>query len=96
MTMNSISPECQDLKNQYDDCFNKWFKDHFLNGTTDNRMCSTIFGSYQDCVKVDLTIRCNLLLKLLNKKLYKQYNIIQFLIGRTILYVFYFLFASVF
>lgn len=49
--MNSISPECQDLKKQYDACFNRWFKDHFLKGMKDDSMCSAVFITYQDCVK---------------------------------------------
>jgi TRIAP1/MDM35 family protein len=49
--MNSISPECQDLKVQYDQCFNKWFREKFLKGHPDDKSCSTLFESYQRCVK---------------------------------------------
>ena len=50
--MNSISPECQELKTQYDACFNKWFKEKFLKGQPDDAMCSALFKNYQSCVKV--------------------------------------------
>ena len=50
--MNSISPECQELKVQYDACFNRWFKEKFLKGQTDDSSCADLFSSYQSCVKV--------------------------------------------
>jgi len=50
--MNSISPECQELKVQYDACFNRWFKEKFLKGLTDDTLCADLFASYQSCVKV--------------------------------------------
>lgn len=50
--MNSISEDCQELKTQYDACFNGWFKDKFLKGFTDDA-CGQIFNSYQHCVKVN-------------------------------------------
>jgi len=50
--MNSISPECQELKVQYDACFNRWFKEKFLKGQTDDKSCADLFASYQSCVKV--------------------------------------------
>lgn len=50
--MNSIGPTCNELKKQYDDCFNLWFAEHFLKGRTDDSMCAPIFKVYQQCVKV--------------------------------------------
>jgi len=50
--MNSISPDCQELKVKYDACFNKWFKEKFLRGQSDDTTCSALFDSYQSCVKV--------------------------------------------
>jgi len=50
--MNSISPECQELKVQYDVCFNRWFKEKFLKGLVDDNSCADLFASYQSCVKV--------------------------------------------
>lgn len=48
--MNSISPECQELKEKYDACFNKWFSEKFLKGNTKDE-CSGLFEVYQECVK---------------------------------------------
>lgn len=50
--MNSISPECQELKEKYDACFNKWFSEKFLKGNTKDE-CGALFEVYQDCVKVN-------------------------------------------
>jgi len=48
--MNSISQECQQLKNDYDHCFNKWFRDKFLRGVKEDE-CKELFKAYQVCVK---------------------------------------------
>ena len=52
--MNSLSPECQELKAQYDTCFNKWFREKFLKGQPEDPACNALFESYQRCVKVAL------------------------------------------
>ena len=31
--MNSLDPECNELKTKYDSCFNLWFTEKFLKGT---------------------------------------------------------------
>ncbi|KAL1517794.1 hypothetical protein ABEB36_001518 [Hypothenemus hampei] len=49
--MNSIGEACNDLKKEYDDCFNSWFSDHFLRGRTNDSLCAPLFKVYQDCVK---------------------------------------------
>ncbi|XP_022920015.1 TP53-regulated inhibitor of apoptosis 1-like [Onthophagus taurus] len=49
--MNSIGEACNDLKQQYDNCFNTWFSEHFLKGNTNDSMCEPIFKVYQQCVK---------------------------------------------
>ncbi|XP_050300877.1 TP53-regulated inhibitor of apoptosis 1-like [Anthonomus grandis grandis] len=49
--MNSIGEACNDLKKEYDDCFNSWFSDHFLKGRTNDSMCAPLFKVYQECVK---------------------------------------------
>ena len=48
--MNSISKDCQELKEKYDACFNDWFRDRFLKGLSGDP-CSELFTSYQACVK---------------------------------------------
>lgn len=50
--MNSIGEGCNELKKQYDTCFNNWFADKFLKGSKDDSMCAPIFRMYQECVKV--------------------------------------------
>ncbi|XP_050509718.1 TP53-regulated inhibitor of apoptosis 1-like [Diabrotica virgifera virgifera] len=49
--MNSIGEACNDLKKEYDACFNSWFSDHFLRGKTNDSMCAPLFRVYQQCVK---------------------------------------------
>lgn len=50
--MNSIGEACNDLKRQYDACFNTWFSEKFLKGDTSDNTCSHLFKMYQQCVKV--------------------------------------------
>jgi TRIAP1/MDM35 family protein len=50
--MNSIGPDCNELKKQYDACFNSWFSEKFLKGDSDDSPCQPIFKVYQHCVKV--------------------------------------------
>ncbi|EZA52036.1 TP53-regulated inhibitor of apoptosis [Ooceraea biroi] len=50
--MNSIGETCNELKQQYDSCFNTWFSEKFLKGDTSDSTCSHLFKMYQQCVKV--------------------------------------------
>ena len=54
--MNSLGPECNELKASYDECFNLWFSEKFLKGDTanskDDSMCRPIFMVYRECVRV--------------------------------------------
>ena len=60
--MNSLGPECNELKQKYDACFNLWFSEKFLKsgGSTSDSpreeatpsMCEPIFVLYQKCVRV--------------------------------------------
>ena len=45
--MNSIGPECSDLKAKYDSCFNVWFSEKFLKGKDDEDMCKPLFILYR-------------------------------------------------
>ena len=49
--MNSIGPECNELKAKYDSCFNVWFSEKFLKGDTSDDMCKPLFVVYRDCVR---------------------------------------------
>ena len=60
--MNSLGPECNELKQKYDACFNLWFSEKFLKGGSNTKdvskeeatpsMCEPIFVLYQKCVRV--------------------------------------------
>ena len=52
--MNSIGEECTELKKYYDICFNAWFKDDFLKGSTRMNKCQGLFDRYQKCIRVSL------------------------------------------
>ncbi|CAG8468438.1 9915_t:CDS:2 [Paraglomus brasilianum] len=45
----SISEECNNLKKEYDACFNKWYSEKFLKGDC-NPECDEIFAAYKECV----------------------------------------------
>ena len=50
--MNSIGEKCQDIKKEYDDCFNAWFSEKFLKGqTTEDPRCLELFKKYSECAK---------------------------------------------
>ncbi|EDV54950.1 TP53-regulated inhibitor of apoptosis 1-B [Drosophila erecta] len=49
--MSSVGEDCNELKQQYDACFNSWFSERFLKGQTDDSACAPIFRIYKECVK---------------------------------------------
>jgi TRIAP1/MDM35 family protein len=51
--MESIGSACTPLKQKYDDCFNRWYSEHFLKGDfgTENP-CQDLFEEYKACVLV--------------------------------------------
>lgn len=55
--MNSIAPECNELKHKYDDCFNVWFTEKFLKGESGDDVCAPMLKVYQDCVQKALVDR---------------------------------------
>ncbi len=52
--MESLDSNCTPLKHKYDDCFNAWFRDSFLNikGPDHDTACGNIFKEYKTCLKV--------------------------------------------
>ena len=50
--MNSVGEECNDLKKEYDACFNVWYTDHFLKGDYKSDPCSELLKTYRTCVLV--------------------------------------------
>ncbi|KAL2087709.1 hypothetical protein ACEWY4_016537 [Coilia grayii] len=49
--MNSVGEGCTDLKREYDQCFNRWFAEHFLKGDRSSDPCTEMFKKYQSCVQ---------------------------------------------
>ena len=49
--MSSISPECNEIKKEYDTCFNKWYSEKFLKGYKGDD-CEVLFKQYRACVWV--------------------------------------------
>jgi len=52
--LKSFHPACDELKQKYDQCFNVWFTEHYMNGHDNNERCNKVFELYTDCVKVSL------------------------------------------
>lgn len=50
--MNSIGPECNDLKKEYDACFNVWYSESFLKGEYKSDPCAELLKNYRSCVLV--------------------------------------------
>ncbi|XP_057305783.1 TP53-regulated inhibitor of apoptosis 1-B-like isoform X1 [Hydractinia symbiolongicarpus] len=51
--MDSIGKECTPLKHEYDQCFNKWYSEQFLNGNWEvknGEPCAELFAKYKACV----------------------------------------------
>ena len=47
----SLSPDCNELKTKYDNCFNAWYTQKYLKGITTNE-CDPLFQEYKSCVWV--------------------------------------------
>ena len=54
--MNSVGPECNDLKKEYDSCFNVWYSESFLKGDYKSDPCSELLKNYRACVLVSCSI----------------------------------------
>lgn len=51
----SFAPECTDAKLEYDECFNKWYTEKFLQGKSNQNECSELWDNYLTCVNAALT-----------------------------------------
>lgn len=49
--MDSIGPECTELKHKYEACFNRWYSEKFLKGETRDE-CEPLFKAYKACLDV--------------------------------------------
>ena len=63
--MESLGKSCTDLKNRYENCFNKWYTDEFLKGQFGSNPCQEMFEEYRACVMV--TVKEKKLEKLLDE-----------------------------
>jgi TRIAP1/MDM35 family protein len=53
--MESIGKECTPLKKEYDSCFQEWYTNDFLKGTSKTKVpCEELFKRYQSCLEVVL------------------------------------------
>lgn len=50
----SFAPECTDAKLEYDDCFNKWYTEKFLQGKSIQNECTELWENYITCVNTAL------------------------------------------
>ena len=68
--MNSIGPECNDLKKEYDACFNVWYSESFLKGEYKSDPCGELLKNYRSCVLVSRPggYLCLMSLENINKK----------------------------
>lgn len=53
--MDSIVPECTELKQIYEKCFNEWFTEFLKDGrSTSPTPCDKLFKDYQQCCQPKL------------------------------------------
>lgn len=50
----SFAPECTELKQNYDSCFNQWYTEKFLAGKKISNECSEKWKEYKTCVDAAL------------------------------------------
>ncbi|KAF1808357.1 hypothetical protein P152DRAFT_425040 [Eremomyces bilateralis CBS 781.70] len=53
----SLAPECNEIKERYDNCFLKWYTEKFLRGTATTDECAPLFQEYRKCLGVALKER---------------------------------------
>ncbi|KAL9653933.1 hypothetical protein ABK040_014146 [Willaertia magna] len=63
--------DCPPIKEQYDNCFKRWYSEDFLAGkkTDVQKVCATPYVDYQKCVKLSLKEKD---LESLGKRDYRQ------------------------
>ncbi|CEI96240.1 Mitochondrial distribution and morphology protein 35 [Rhizopus azygosporus] len=50
---SSVGVNCTELKQKYDNCFNRWYSEKFLKGDTTPE-CEDLFKDYKACVMITL------------------------------------------
>ncbi|KAF2838519.1 UPF0203-domain-containing protein [Patellaria atrata CBS 101060] len=46
----SLAPECNEVKERYDNCFLKWYSEKFLRGNATTNECEPLFKQYNQCL----------------------------------------------
>ncbi|KAF2278319.1 UPF0203-domain-containing protein [Westerdykella ornata] len=46
----SLAPECNEVKERYDNCFLKWYSEKYLRGTATTDDCQGLFKQYETCL----------------------------------------------
>ncbi|KAF2769121.1 hypothetical protein EJ03DRAFT_327709 [Teratosphaeria nubilosa] len=46
----SLAPECNEVKERYDNCFLKWYSEKYLRGTATTDDCEPLFKQYKSCL----------------------------------------------
>ena len=49
--------ECKEARDKYNECFNKWFAEKYLQGDTEQQPCRELFEAYSKCVEVGCLLR---------------------------------------
>ena len=57
--MDSIDSSCNEVKQNYDNCFNKWYTDKYLAGKFEpgEEPCSDLFKKYKLCLDEALKLK---------------------------------------
>ncbi|CCJ29232.1 unnamed protein product [Pneumocystis jirovecii] len=63
---SSINPECNEMKQKYDSCFNHWYANRFLQGSRSLEECDELFQAYKACFMVGLLVHEKPIMELLN------------------------------
>lgn len=54
ITSTSFAPECNELKQKYDTCFNTWYSEKFLKGKGLQNECEDFWIEYKECLDIHL------------------------------------------
>ncbi|KAK2763799.1 Mitochondrial distribution and morphology protein 35 [Arachnomyces sp. PD_36] len=53
----SLAPECNEIKEQYDSCFLKWYSEKYLRDSSSADECGQLFKKYRKCMEKTLKER---------------------------------------
>lgn len=70
---SSVGVNCTELKQKYDNCFNRWYSEKFLKGDTTPE-CEQLFKDYRACVMVKWRTKNNKKKKVIIKRLIAHFK----------------------